>query len=233
MSHRCYNMTWTPEFRQMGRAYLGLAIPAFIFHLLFWIQVATHKTLRQISMLWVYNYLFTDLLILIQLFTEYTLRTAIRYCISESVFYFFCNLEAFTTACMTVLEAYMLVCLNITRYFLIVKNCNISARYPYMLYMLNIFIYLFGISMLLFQVQLLQIVKLHSHEHTESCHYQFPNIRTQIGNLTIVLLIPIISNCYFMALTTLHVRRSQHAVRSQVNKNIQIRIFVFYFLSLA
>ncbi|CAF3578197.1 unnamed protein product, partial [Rotaria sp. Silwood2] len=75
MSYQCYNMTWTVEYRQISRAYLALAIPAFIFHVLFWIHVATHRTLRQISMLWVYNYLFTDILLLVQFFVEYTIRT--------------------------------------------------------------------------------------------------------------------------------------------------------------
>jgi hypothetical protein len=211
-------MTWTPEFRQMGRAYLGLAIPALLFHVLFWMQVFTHRALRQISMLWVYNYLFTDFLLLIQLFIEYTLRTSLSYCISHSIFYMFCYLEAYTTAYMTILEAYMLVCLNVTRYYLIVKNCNISTRYPYILAVLNIFLYFIGISIFLVQVLLFQIVKLHPHQRTQSCHFEFVNLKTQIGNLIIVLFIPIIANCYFMTVTTIHVRQSQQAVRSQVEK---------------
>jgi hypothetical protein len=217
MSSHCSNMTWTSDSRQIGRVYLALAIPAFLFHVLFWIQVAIHQPLRQLSMFWVYNYLFTDLLLLIQLFVEYILRTYLPYCISNSIFNVFCNFEAYTTTYMTVLDAYMLVCLNITRYYLIVKNCNIAARYPYIFVLLNIFLYVFGISLLLFQVKLFQIVEMHSH-HTASCHFQFLDIKTKIGNLIIVLLIPIILNCYFMKLTTVHVRQSQRAVRAQVTK---------------
>lgn len=216
MSYQCMNMTWSSEFRPIGQIYLGLAIPAFLFHVLLWIQVATHQSLRQFSMLWVYNYLLTDLLLLIQFFVEYLLRTFLPYCVSLSIFNLFCNIEAYTTAYMTVLEAYMLVCLNITRYYLIVKNCNIADRYPYILILLNIFLYFFGISLLLFQVKLFRIAGIHRHDHSTSCHLQFLDIKTQIGNLIIVLLIPIILNCYFMTLTTIHVRQSQRAVRAQV-----------------
>ncbi|CAF2495449.1 unnamed protein product [Rotaria sp. Silwood2] len=231
MSYQCYNMTWTVEYRQISRAYLALAIPAFIFHVLFWIHVATHRTLRQISMLWVYNYLFTDILLLVQFFVEYTIRT-MSLCTSPSIFYAFCNFEAYTNTYMTVLEAYMLVCLNITRYYLIVKNCNISNQYPSILIFLNICLYIFGISILLLQVELFQIVKLHSHHHTRSCHFNYPDIKTQFGNLIIILLIPIILNCYFMTLTTIHVRRAQQAVRSQHSKHLQllVQLFVVYIL---
>ncbi|CAF0750193.1 unnamed protein product [Rotaria sordida] len=229
MFYQCYNMTWTLEFRQIGRAYLALAIPAFIFHVLFWMHVATHRALRQISMLWVYNYLFTDILLLVQFFVEYTIRT-MSHCIAHSSFYAFCNVEAYTNAYMTVLEAYMLVCLNITRYYLIVKNCNISTQYPYILILFNICLYLVGISVLLLQVELFQIVKLHPHHNTGNCHFNYLDIKTQYGNLIIVLLIPIILNCYFMILTTIHVRRSQQAVRSQRSKHLQllIQFFVVY-----
>ncbi|CAF1411201.1 unnamed protein product [Adineta steineri] len=230
MSYRCYNMTWTLQSRNIGRAYLSLAIPALIFHVLFWVQVATHRSLRQLSMLWVYNYLFTDMLLLIQFFLEYILRTSLPYCISYSIFNTFCVLEAYTTAYITVLEAYMLVCLNITRYYLIVKNFDIAARYPYILVLFNIFLYLFGMSLLLFQVKLFRTLVLHRHPHTSNCHLQYFNIRTQIGNLFIVLLIPIILNCYFMTLTTIHVRQSRQAVRAQHNKHSQllVQFFVLY-----
>jgi hypothetical protein len=218
MSNRCYNMSWNLEDRQIGRAYLGLAIPALLFHILFWIQVATHRVLRQNSMFWVYNYLFTDFLVLVQLLVEYVLRTTSPYCISHSTYLIFCNIEAYTPAYMTILEAYSLVCLNVTRYYLIVKNVNISTRYPYILILVNIFLYLFGISIFLIQVELVKTVKIRSHYHTQSCHFQFSHIKTQIVNLIIVLLIPIILNCYLMTLTIIHVRQSQQAVRSQVRK---------------
>ncbi|CAF3433042.1 unnamed protein product [Rotaria sp. Silwood1] len=231
MSYRCYNMTWTLEARQISRAYLALAIPAFIFHVLFWIHVATHRALRQISMLWVYNYLFTDILLLVQFFIEYTVRK-MSYCMSFSNFYAFCNIEAYTNTYMTILEAYMLVCLNITRYYLIVKNLNISIQYPYILIFLNICLYIVGISVLLLQVKVFQIVKLDSHQYTQSCHFNYLDIKTQLGNLIIILLIPIILNCYFMTLTTIHVRRAQQAVRSQRSKHLQLLVqsFVVYIL---
>jgi hypothetical protein len=212
-------MTWTLEDREIGRAYLGLAIPALLFHILFWFQVATHRVLRHISMLWVYNYLFTDFLVLAQLVLEYIVRTSLSYCISRSTYMIFCYIEAYTPAYMTILEAYSLVCLNVTRYYLIVKNVNISTRYPYLLILINIFLYLFGISIFLIQVELVRTVRLRSHYHTESCYFRFMNIKTQIVNLIIVLLIPIILNCYLMALTVTHVRQSQQAIRSQVRKN--------------
>jgi len=211
-------MSWNLEDRQIGRAYLGLAIPALLFHILFWIQVATHKALRQNSMFWVYNYLFTDFLVLVQLLVEYILRTTSPYCISYSTYWIFCNIEAYTPAYMTILEAYSLVCLNVTRYYLIVKNVNISTRYPYIPILVNIFLYLFGISIFLIQVELVKTVKIRSHYHTQSCHFQFSHIKTQIVNLIIVLLIPIILNCYLMTLTIIHVRQSQQAVRSQVRR---------------
>ena len=200
----------------MGGAYLGLAVPAFLANVCFWVQVMTHRTLRQTSMLWIYNYLFTDILLLIQLFVEYALRYGLPYCISPSAFHLLCNIEAYTVAYMTVLEAYMLVCLNVTRYYLIVKNVNISARYPNGILTLNVLLYVFGIIFIILEVEVFGIVQVHPHEYSPSCHLQYFDIKTQIGNLTLILVVPIILNCYFMVLTTAHVRQSQLAARSRV-----------------
>ena len=221
MSNRCFNMTWSPEFQQIGRAYLGLAVPAFLANVCFWIQVTTHGTLRQMSMLWIYNYLFTDMVLLVQFFLEYTVRYAMPYCISPSTFYLLCNIEAYTAAYMTILEAYMLVCLNVTRYYLIVKNVNVSARYPNGILLLNVFLYVFGIVFIVLEVEVFRIVQVHPHESSPSCHLQHFDIKTQIGNLTLLLLVPIILNCYFMVLTTTHVRQSQLAARSRVRRKMR------------
>ena len=218
-------MTWAIEFYPLGAAYLGLAVPAFIFHVLFWVQVAMHRSLRQISMLWVYNYLFTDLILLIQLFLEYIFRTSLSYCISPFTFSILCNLEAYTAAYMTVLEAYMLVGLNVSRYFFIVKNYNLATQYPSLLILLMVFLYIFGLTIYILQVEVFHIIDVHKHDDTPSCHFQYINTKTGLGNLTCVLIIPIILNCYFMAITTIHVRRSQQAARAQVGK-IEIPIFL-------
>jgi hypothetical protein len=216
MSVQCYNLTWMSDSYTLGAAYIGLAIPALIFHILFWIQVATHRTLRQMSMLWVYNYLFTDLLLLGQIIVEFVVRTTLPYCISQIVFSIFCTLEAYTNAYMSVLEAYMLVCLNVSRYYLIVKNHNISARYPWKLLLFNVSLYIIGLGLYIFQDKVLDIVIIHPHYDVTNCHFLFPDIKTQICNLTVVLIIPVALNCYFMSLTTIHVRRSQQAIRAQV-----------------
>ena len=216
MSSRCFNMTWVPQYYTLGNTYLGIAILAFLFHICFWIQVAIHPKLRQMSMLWVYNYLLTDSILLIQLILEYILRMSLPLCISPNTFRFLCNIEAYTSAYMTILEAYILVCLNISRYCLIVKNYNASARYPTALLLFNIFLYVFGLLIYVLQVEVFQIVEVHRHYDTPSCHLLFLDLKTQVGNLLVVLLIPIVLNCYFMALTTIHVRRSQQAVRAQV-----------------
>ncbi|CAM4865540.1 unnamed protein product [Rotaria socialis] len=229
MSLECYNMTWPLNLRQIGRIYLALAIPAFIFHVLFWIQVATHPALRQMSMLWVYNYLITDILLLVQLFVEYSTRT-MSGCVSPAIFNVLCAIEAYANSYMTVLEAYMLVCLNITRYYLIVKNFNIASRYPSILLIFNVCLYLFGIAILLIQTKLFGIVQLHEYQNNGSCHLDYEDIKTGFGNLFIVVFIPVILNCYFMIVTTIHVRQSQLAARSQRTKHLQllVQFFVLY-----
>lgn len=216
MVKECLNMTWDSAYRSLGTAYFGLGVPAFIFHLLFWLHVATHRSLRHMSMLWVYNYLFTDILLLLQLFLEYITRTSSSLCISSWGFSLLCNLEAYTGAYMAILEAYMLVCLNISRYFLIVKNYNIAVRYPYLLFIFNAFLYIIGLAVYLLQVEVFKIVRVHVHENSPSCHFQFVEMSTQMTNLAFVLIIPILLNCYFVAITTSHVRRSQQAARAQV-----------------
>jgi hypothetical protein len=235
MSSRCFNMTWTSSAYPLVNAYLGIAIPAFLFHVCFWFQVATHRSLRQRSMLWVYNYLLTDIILLVQLFLEYILRRSLPYCISPAIFQFLCNIEAYTSAYMVLLEAYMLVCLNISRYWLIVKNYDASARYPNTVLLFNLFLYLFGIVIYVLQVEAFEIVTVHPHESTLSCHLQFTDLTTQLVNLLFVLFIPIILNCYFMGLTTMHVRRSQQAVRAQVylRKNKTGRMLAFFLFSIS
>lgn len=215
MSLECANMTWPMEIRQMGQFYLAVAIPAFVFHVLFWIQVATNQTLRQMSMFWVYNYLITDILLLVQLFVEYSSRT-MSACVSDLTFNVLCKIEAYTNSYMSILEAYMLVCLNLTRYYLIVKNRNISSQHPHLLIVCNICLCIIGLSILIFQSLLFKIMRLESDRNTGSCSLDYANVGTRIGNLIIVLLIPIILNFYFMTVTTIHVRRSALAARAQV-----------------
>ena len=216
MVNRCHNITWAPEYLSLGAAYLGLSVPALLFHILFWLYVAIHRSLRQMSMLWVYNYLFTDLLLLIQIFLEYFVRTTIFHCVSHQMFAILCSIEAYTTAYMAVLEAYLLVCLNVSRYLFIVKNYNLCDRYPSHLLVLNAFIYVVGLVVYILQVEVFRNVRIHYHDKSPSCHLQFVSVSTQIGNLLFVLIIPIVLNCYFMAITTIHVRRSQQAARAQV-----------------
>ena len=224
-------MTWAPAFRPIARAYLAIAIPALIFHVLFWLQVATHRSLRQLSMMWVYNYLVADMLLLIQFLVEYFLRTSLPFCIASKFYLTFCSLEAYAPIFFTILEAYMLVGLNITRYYFIVKNLDIATRFPYIFVLISVFLYFVGAGLLIFQVELFGIVMLHKHQHTSSCHLQYRSIITQLVNLIIVLLIPILLNCYFVTLTTIHVRRSQRAVRARVNKPIYI-VLILLLISL-
>jgi len=225
-------MTWNDEYRQITRVHLGLAISAMIFQLLFLIQVILNRSLRELSMFWVYNYLLTDFLILIQTFMEYILRTTLPYCISHTLFYILCNLEAYITSYMTVLEAYILVCLNFTRYYMIVKNCNISREHPRLLIGVTICLYTFSIAIFVFQVEIFQIVTLHPHQQSQNCHFQYHDIKTQIGNLILVLLIPTILNLYFMTLTAIHVRQSRRTVRMQANKHVHLLVqsFIVYIL---
>ena len=216
MGNECYNLTWVPTSYSLGITYLVMGIVAFVIHFIFWLQVFTHRVLRQMSMLWVYNYLFTDMLLLIQLFIEYAVHTSMRNCVSYLLFKISCILEAYTGIYMAILEAYMLVCLNISRYLLIVKNYNLSARYRISVLIFNGFIYIVGLCFYAIQANGLKLIDIHPHYQTLSCHLRYPDIKTQIGNLLIVLIIPIGLNIYFVTLTTIHVRQSQQAARSQV-----------------
>jgi hypothetical protein len=216
-SEQYFNLTWSPEYQTLGGVYVAITTLAILFHLLFWIQVATHQKLRQISMLWIYNYLFTDLVLLVQLLAEYITRRSLPHCIAARVFFLLCKIEAYTSLYMSILEAYMLVCLNVSRYFLIVKNCNISARYPSRILCFNVGLYIVGICVYIFQVEILEIVTLQTSQRAPNCHFRFRDRTNRIANIIVILVVPIAANIYLMIVTLLHVRRSEQAARTQVN----------------
>lgn len=215
MNGSCFDLWWTTDSREFGIAYLVLGILAFIIHILFWFQVASHRSVQQMSMLWVYNYLFTDLLLLIQLFIEYAVHS-LPNCVSRNVFAFNCILEAFTGIYLAILEAYMLVCLNVSRYLLIVKNYDVSIRFPRLLVAFNFFLYSFGMGFYLVQSRLIASISVHEHYNIFSCHLLYKGEGAAVGNIALVLLIPIGLNIIFVVLTTIHVRKSQQAARSRV-----------------
>ena len=94
---------------------LIMLIPTFLLHVLFWIQVCVHKSLRHPSLIWIYNYLVMDMISLSQLFLEYITRYASMCNISPLGYDILCVLEAYTNSFTTMVQSFALILTTIYR----------------------------------------------------------------------------------------------------------------------
>jgi hypothetical protein len=113
MSNSC--ISWDPEQTYANSMCMILIIPTCLCHILFWIQVFSHKTLRHCSLIWIYNYLVLDLISLFQVLLEYITRRSNLCGINSYSHNFLCVLEAYTNDYTSMVQSFALILINIYR----------------------------------------------------------------------------------------------------------------------
>jgi len=207
---------------------------ATISHLLFRIQLKAFPTVRKRSMLWVYAYLTTDLLLLVRFFLLYAYRWW-PICLSHHFRIIICYSEAIFDNYLNLLQSYILLALNICRYLQIAHNYNVysSNRHTIItVYFLIYFLPLFGhISTIILGWTILQ------NPSGGICNLLPISSIIRILFLLFSYFIPVILTLIFLFLSLNHIRntngiQAQEIVdaRQKYHRQLVIQSSIFYTL---
>jgi hypothetical protein len=217
------------------RSALYVCIIAVITHSVFWFQFLFCPSVRQKSMQWLYAYLITDILLLFRFFFTYIVHTTSTQCIpNRSWALFICYFEGSFDNYLNILEVYILLALNVCRYIQIVHNRNAYTTYVRLLVLSHLFIYLMPLVSLIIQ---LLIGWAQLDEYTGgSCDIAYTNVYSQIFNIIIGFVLPILLNLFVLYFNMRHIhvnsplRGTQHHVsaREKYHRSLVTQFLVFY-----
>ncbi|UJR27453.1 hypothetical protein I4U23_008742 [Adineta vaga] len=229
------NLQWTQTIIDNQRSSLYVCIIATIIHTIFWSQFIFCPSVRQKSMQWIYAYLVTNILLLLQFFFLFIVHTSSTECMPNRVWYLFvCYLEATLDNYLNILEVYILFALNVCRYIQIVHNRSVYIHHVRLLVCAHIVIYI--IPLLTFIIQLsINWAVLREHRGA-SCDIEFTNIYAQIVNVIVGFVLPILLNICIIYRNMHHVHltsglnQTQHHVtaREKYHRSLVIQFLVFY-----
>jgi hypothetical protein len=202
---------WNSSAIRSQQPILIVCILAAITHTLFWLQILVCSSLRQRSMQWLYTYLFIDLFLLTRYFVIYIIRTrSIGLHLSRSWQVFLCYAEGTVDNYLNTLEVYVLLALNLCRYFQIVYKRNVYVNDVPLLICAHLIIYLIPLFITIVEF-LLGWARL-IENNCDSCHVVYINIYVQLWNILIGFVLPILLNIYI-------IYRSMHGVDLLINRD--------------
>ncbi|CAF2029579.1 unnamed protein product [Rotaria magnacalcarata] len=137
----CEFIRWSPQATTIVKPIFYLCIFATMSHILFWIQFIAYPSVRQHSMQWVYAYLITDELLLVRFFLIYAYRW-LPVCVPYIFRMAFCYAEAIFDNYLNLLQSYILLALNISRYLQIAYNHNVYSSNGRLIVVAHIAIYI-------------------------------------------------------------------------------------------
>ncbi len=234
------SLSWTQSSIDNQQQRLIVCIIASIIHSIFWLQLVFCPSLRHKSIQWIYAYLATDILLLFRFFFIYIVYTTSTECQpSKSWALFMCYFETIGDIYPNLLEAYILLALNICRHVQIAYNRNVYATNRLLLIIIHLCIYSIPIFILLVQF-LTGWAQLEPFTH-DVCDVLYTNAYIQIFNIVIAFALPILLNILVIYASFRHVRlistlqRAKHHVsaREKYNRSLVIQFLVFYTIWIA
>ncbi len=232
------SLSWTPSGINNQQPRLIVCIIASIIHSIFWLQLVFCSSLRQKSIQWIYAYLSTDIFLLFRFFFIYIVYTTSTECQpNKSWVLFMCYFETIGDNYLNLLEAYILLALNICRYVQIAYNRNVYATNRRLLIIIHLCIYSIPIFILLVQF-LTGWAQLEPFTH-DVCDVLYTNTYIQIFNIITAFALPILLN--ILVIYFRHVRlistlqRGKHHVsaREKYNRSLVIQFLIFYMIWIA
>jgi hypothetical protein len=227
-------MIWSEQATDIIKPLFSISIIAVIIHFLFWINLFAYPTVRQRSMQWLYAYLITDILLLIQFFFLYAYRWS-SICLPHLLRLIICYCEAILDNYLNLLQSYILLALNICRYLQIARNYNIYRLKHHQIIASHFLIYILPIFYYIITILCHQLVL--EKPKGDACDLLFTTITIQIIFLLFSHFIPVILTLAFLFLSLKHVRnidgiRTQQIIDSQLkyHRQLLIQCIVFYSL---
>lgn len=211
-----------------------MCIIGAISHLLFWIQFIAYPSVRQRSMQWLYAYLVTDLLLLIRFFLFYTYRWS-SICVPHLLRLIICYCEAIFDNYLNLLQSYILLALNVSRYLQIVYNHNVYSSNGCTVVIAHLVIYTVPLVGHVVTI-MCDWSKLESPPG-DACDLLPVSLSVRLLFLLFSYFIPVVSALVFLSLCLNHIRntkgiRTQQIVDARLkhHRQLVIQSGVFYSL---
>ena len=233
-------LLWTPSALSSRKARLIVCIIAACIHLAFWLQLVVCPSLRHKTMQWLYAYLISDGLLLFRFFFIYVVYVVSTECQpNENWVLFMYYFEATMDNYLNILEAYILLALNICRYVQIAYKCNVYRVYGKLLILIHLSIYILPL-MFLFVPFFLHWSQLEVAAR-DYCQVMYNNVYVQAFNVIFAFVLPISLNILVIYRSVRHVRltnslrQTRHYVsaREKYNRSLVIQFLAFYIIWLA
>jgi len=233
-------LLWTQDAVNSRQSRLYVCIIASVMHGFFWLQFVFCSSIRQKSLQWIYAYLIIDILLLFRFFFVYIVRTISTECVpSKSWILFMCYFEATVDNYLNILEAYILLTLNICRYVQIAYNRNVYQVDKNILILTHLGIYFISL-LVLFLPFAFGWTELNEYIR-DRCEIAYKNVHIQVFNIIISFALPISLNILVIYASIRHIRltstlrQAQHHVsaRKKYHRSLVIQFVIFYTIWLA
>lgn len=233
-----YALQWSTEAKTRRLPGFYICLFALCFHALFWLEIVFFSNLRQRSLQWIYAYLITDFLIILRVLFLYTVRTTSPECFpSQAWFWFVCHIDVFSDFHLNVVQVYIFLALNFSRYIQIRHNKNVYVDYPKSIVFVHWIIYTAPIFSFIMQNRLL-LTEIFVIPH-DSCDIRYKTVVIRAVNLFLSFVLPILLNLIIIVLSARHIRSAtrhtttqqgnqQFLARQRYNRSIFIQFLVFY-----
>jgi hypothetical protein len=212
----CIVLTWSSDTADVRGGTLYVCSIAIPIHVVFWIQLLFYSSVRQRGMIWLYIYLLTDLFLLFRFFLFYGQRIS-NVCVPRTARVYLCYFEAASKIYTSVIQSYILLGLNVSRYIQIVHNRNVYIKHIRLLILSNLII--FTLPFLNIAIQfIINWTKL-SKQLGGLCGIVYSSVYVQIYNLIIVYIIPVSLNLLFLGLCIRHINSTGNIRNQQIINN--------------
>ncbi len=230
----CGIILWSSQAAKIVRPIFYICIVAAISHLLFWSQFIAYPSVRQRSMQWLYAYLVTDLLLLIRFFFFYAYRWS-SICVPHLLRLILCYCEAILDNYLNLLQSYILLALNISRYLQIVHNHNVYLSNRCTIRMAHLLIY--TLPLLGYVVAIICDWSKLESPPGDTCDLLPVSVTTRLLFLLFSYFIPVIFTLFFLLISLNYIRNTDGIetkdivdIRLKHHRQLVIQSGVFYSL---
>ena len=232
MSNSCIPFYWTPSTIDSLEPIRIVCIIGMIIHGLFWIQFFLFSKLREISLIWLFSYLITDLILFIRFFLLFGIRSS-SICLDSLARDILCYFEASSKFYLYTVQAYLILGFNICRYKRIVSNQNIYVEKVRWIILSHLLIYVLPIINVIVQF-VSQLARI-SRRRGASCDILYNMLFVQIFNVVITYVFPVFFNLIVIGLAIRFVSSVEGVTSQQIihlrqkrQRILLIQTIVFY-----
>ncbi|UJR11710.1 hypothetical protein I4U23_015891 [Adineta vaga] len=220
-----YTIGWNAVTLSQNYVLLSITLVGVFLHSSLWFQLFFHKIKFDLSFIFALGYVSTDIFLLSGYLVQYGIRSTAR----TRTWQISCYFEAYFMLFFNILESFYLTCLNLCRYWQIVRNESIYVKYPRHVLLLFLTIPIFILINMIVEHEMKWCVVI--EEAGSSCSVAFNSVTIRVWNLTVLFALPIIISFTSLILCLIFIKKThpqQILVRRNHHRRLIYRFFIFY-----